>query len=77
MSKNVTIVTLAYNGMTALPNMLKSIPKETAILILDNASRDSKQLKYLENNSYATLLFFIRTQAFNAVRCWDENLFFS
>ena len=33
LSKNVTIVTVTYNSMAVLPNMLESIPKSTAIVM--------------------------------------------
>jgi N-acetylglucosaminyl-diphospho-decaprenol L-rhamnosyltransferase len=64
LSKNVTIVTVAYNSMAVLPNMLKSIPKGTAIVKVDNASRDSEQLKYLANNSNATLILNEKNKGF-------------
>jgi N-acetylglucosaminyl-diphospho-decaprenol L-rhamnosyltransferase len=64
LSKNVTIVTVAYNSMAVLPNMLKSIPKET--VIVDNASRDSEKLKYLANNSNATLILNEKNKDFGS-----------
>ena len=56
MSENVTIVTVTYNSMAVLPNMLKSIPKTTAIVIIDNASDDIAELKHLVKNSNVTLI---------------------
>lgn len=56
MSENVTIVTVTYNSMAVLPNMLKSIPKATAIVIVDNASDDVAELKHLVKSSNITLI---------------------
>ena len=56
LSKNVTIVTVTYNSMAVLPNMLKSIPKATAIVIIDNASNDIAELKHLVKNLNVTLI---------------------
>lgn len=56
MSKSVTIVTVTYNSMAVLPNMLKSIPKETAIVIVDNASGDTAELKSLAKDPNITLI---------------------
>ena len=38
--------------MAVLPNMLRSIPKETAIVIVDNASSDTSELKSLTNTHF-------------------------
>jgi len=57
LSKNVTIVTVTYNSMAVLPNMLESIPKSTAIVIIDNASDDIAELKNLVKNLNVTLIF--------------------
>ena len=64
LSKNVTIVTVTYNSMAVLPNMLKSIPKETEIIIVDNASSDAAELKRLAENSNATLIFNKKNKGF-------------
>ena len=40
--------------MAVLPNMLKSIPKETAIVIVDNASSDTARLSNYKRSKYYT-----------------------
>jgi len=64
LSKNVTIVTVTYNSMTVLPNMLKSIPKETAIVIVDNASSDTAELKSLAKDPNITLILNKKNKGF-------------
>ena len=56
LSKNVTIVTVTYNSMGVLPDMLKSIPLETPIVIVDNASEDILKLKALSKRVNAKLI---------------------
>ena len=56
LSKNVTIVTVTYNSMGVLPDMLKSIPPETPIVIVDNASEDILKLKALSKRVNAKLI---------------------
>ena len=64
MSENVTIVTVTYNSMAVLPNMLKSIPKATAIVIVDNASEDIAELKHLVKNLNVTLILNEKNNGF-------------
>lgn len=64
MSRSVTIVTVTYNSMAVLPNMLKSIPKETAIVIVDNASDDTAELKSLAKDSNITLILNKKNKGF-------------
>ena len=64
LSKNVTIVTVTYNSMAVLPNMLKSIPKATAIVIIDNASNDIAELKHLVQNLNVTLILNKKNKGF-------------
>ena len=64
LSKNVTIVTVTYNSMAVLPNMLKSIPKATAIVIIDNASNDIAELKHLVKNLNVTLILNKKNKGF-------------
>jgi len=42
--------------MATLPNILKSIPKETVIIIVDNASSDTAELKPLAKDPNITLI---------------------
>ena len=42
--------------MAVLPDMLKSIPKETEIVIVDNASSDTSKLKSLTKGPNITLI---------------------
>ena len=64
LSKNVTIVTVTYNSMAVLPNMLESIPKSTAIVIIDNASDDIAELKNLVKNLNVTLILNKKNKGF-------------
>jgi GT2 family glycosyltransferase len=50
--------------MAVLPNMLKSIPKETAIVIVDNASDDTAELKSLAKDSNITLILNKKNKGF-------------
>ena len=52
---SVTIVTVNYNSLAVLPAMLKSIPAETPVIIVDNASSDTAGLKELADKHDATL----------------------
>ena len=64
LSKNVTIVTVTYNSMAVLPDMLKSIPKETEIVIVDNASSDTSKLKSLTKGPNITLILNKKNKGF-------------
>ena len=64
LSKNVTIVTVTYNSMAVLPDMLKSIPTETAIVIVDNASSDTAELKSLAKDPNITLILNKKNKGF-------------
>lgn len=56
MSKNITIVTVTHNSMAVLPDMIKSIPIETPVIIVDNASEDIKKVKALSKSVNAKLI---------------------
>ena len=51
----VTIITVCHNSMAVLPAMLKSIPKGTPVILVDNASSDTAALQSLADEHGATL----------------------
>lgn len=51
----VTIVTVCHNSLAVLPAMLKSIPKGTPVILVDNASSDTAALQKLAHDHDATL----------------------
>jgi GT2 family glycosyltransferase len=44
---NVTIITVCYNSMAVLPQMLKSVPEGVNVVLVDNASAETATLKTL------------------------------
>lgn len=54
-NSSVTIITVSYNSMAVLPVMLKSVPKGTPVIVVDNASSDTAALKELTEEYGATL----------------------
>ncbi|MEP1201938.1 glycosyltransferase family 2 protein [Tateyamaria sp.] len=54
-TSSVTIITVSYNSMAVLPAMLKSVPKGTTVVVVDNASSDTDPLKALTDEYGATL----------------------
>ncbi|MEP1353718.1 MAG: glycosyltransferase family 2 protein [Tateyamaria sp.] len=54
-TSSVTIITVSYNSMAVLPAMLKSVPKGTPVVVVDNASSDTDPLKALTDEYGATL----------------------
>lgn len=44
---NITIVTVCYNSMAVLPQMLDSLPKGVPVVLVDNASTDAAALDVL------------------------------
>ena len=44
----VTIVTVAYNSEQVLPAMLKSLPSEVDLILVDNAKMEDAELKRLQ-----------------------------
>ncbi|WP_234702910.1 glycosyltransferase family 2 protein [Thalassobacter stenotrophicus] len=51
----VTIVTVCHNSLAVLPAMLKSVPKGTPVILVDNASFDTGKLQKLAQDHDATL----------------------
>ena len=56
MSSAVSIITVCYNSLAVLPDMLDSIPEGTRVIMVDNASSDPAALKALADQHNATLL---------------------
>jgi N-acetylglucosaminyl-diphospho-decaprenol L-rhamnosyltransferase len=54
-SNRVTIITVCYNSLAVIPDMLNSIPAGTPIILVDNASSDPDSLKVLADD-HGTLL---------------------
>ncbi|MEO9572770.1 MAG: glycosyltransferase [Tateyamaria sp.] len=54
-NSSVTIITVSYNSMAVLPAMLKSVPKGTPVVVVDNASSDAGALKAL-TDEYGAIL---------------------
>ena len=52
----VTIVTVCHNSLAVLPTMLQSIPDSTPVVLVDNASADTKALQELAKGHGAALL---------------------
>ncbi len=52
----VTIVTVCHNSLAVLPSMLKSVPSDTPVVLVDNASSDPDALQELAREHGATLL---------------------
>ena len=56
MSKaKVSIITVCHNSMAVLPTMLRSIPADTPVILVDNASPDTSALRELAASHGATL----------------------
>jgi len=53
---SVTIVTVTYNSLEVLPNMLSSINEGVPIIIIDNCSEDIKSLRALSKKHKADLI---------------------
>ena len=51
----VTIITVCYNSMAVLPAMLKSVPAGVKVVLVDNASSDTKALRSLADAHAAEL----------------------
>lgn len=51
-----TIITVTYNSMQVLPQMLASLPPGTPTILVDNASRDTAALRDLAQASGAQLI---------------------
>lgn len=49
-SKKISVITVTYNSLDVLPNMLSSLPEPLEIIVVDNASEDKKSLEELVNN---------------------------
>lgn len=56
MNNHVTIVTVCYNSMAVLPEMLESLPPETPIVLVDNQSDDRPALKALARKHDARII---------------------
>jgi N-acetylglucosaminyl-diphospho-decaprenol L-rhamnosyltransferase len=58
MSKNhnITIVTVTYNSMNVLPNMLDSISEDIPIILIDNGSKDINKIRDLTNKKNIQLI---------------------
>ena len=54
-NNRVTIVTVCHNSLAVLPAMLKSVPKGTPVILVDNASFDTGKLQKLAQDHDATL----------------------
>jgi N-acetylglucosaminyl-diphospho-decaprenol L-rhamnosyltransferase len=52
----VTVVSVAYNSMDVLPNMMASLPKNCHLVVVDNASADLAQLESLCEKHGTTLI---------------------
>lgn len=63
-AEQVTIVTVSYNSLTVLPEMLASIPRGTRVVIVDNASHNQVALKALCNQYGATCILNDRNIGF-------------
>ena len=56
MNNRVTVITVCYNSMAVLPDMLNSLPPETPIVLVDNSSDDRTALQALAQSHNATLI---------------------
>lgn len=56
MSSRVTIVTVCYNSLEVLPEMLASVPAGTRVVLVDNVSSDRDALSALAQSHGATLV---------------------
>ncbi len=56
LNSNVTIVTVTYNSLAVVPEMLKSVPAGTSIVLVDNNSSDKAALQTLAAQHGATLV---------------------
>lgn len=56
MNNHVTIVTVCYNSMAVLPEMLSSLPPQTPIVLVDNQSNDRTALMALARKHDARII---------------------
>lgn len=52
----VTVVSVSYNSMAVLPMMMASLPKDTPVVVVDNASADVPALQILCDQHAARLI---------------------
>lgn len=63
---SITVVTVAYNSMAVLPNMMANLPKGTPIVIVDNSPRADPALTTLCNRTNAHLIRNNKNRGFGA-----------
>ena len=56
MNEKVTIITVTYNSLAVLPDMLESIPDGRPVVLVDNNSTDTAALKALADQHGARLI---------------------
>lgn len=56
LAAKVTIVTVSYNSMAVLPEMLASVPEGARVVVVDNASQDQSALRALCDKHAARLV---------------------
>ncbi len=55
-ANRVTIVSVTYNSMDVMPNMLASVPKDCRVVVVDNASSDIADMETLCKKHGVTLI---------------------
>ena len=82
LNSRVTIVTVTYNSLGVVPQMLSSLPAQTPVVLVDNASTDRESLRALADRHGASLLLNEQNRGFGpacnqgAVQAETEFLLF-
>lgn len=66
MSTRTTVVTVCYNSTSIVPALLSSLPKGAAVVLVDNASRDTDTLRGIAADHGAQLIECPRNAGFGA-----------
>lgn len=53
---SVTIITVCHNSMAVLPDMLRTVPEATPVIIVDNASSDPEAVQNLADTHAASVV---------------------
>ena len=64
LNSRVTIVTVTYNSLGVVPQMLNSLPAQTPVVLVDNASTDTDGLRALADQHGANLLLNEQNRGF-------------
>ena len=82
LNRKVTIITVTYNSLDVVPQMLSSLPAQTPVVLVDNASTDTDGLRALADRHGANLLLNEQNRGFGpacnqgAVQAETEFLLF-